>query len=319
MRTAANSQTRVYLIISLILVGLIFFRVWTTSQDQDDNNIPPPPPQLVLNNDGNSKRDPEMQLRAIEEEEEELRNLEDDRDNAIAEAEAEALAQENQEIAMALQNEEEDREILHGAEDQEIKVVETKVEDPNEKFSVNDRGYWEGLGATKGHLFDEPLAKGLLEFWKKENVGSILELGAGTGTYAKLFMENGLFVSCYDGNPSTQELSEGRCGVIDLSKPLDFVQHDWVMSLEVGEHIPAEFESIFIQNLHKLNKKGLILSWAIVGQGGTAHVNNKNNDEVKAKFYELGYTTDEEVEKDLRNKAYWGWFKNTVMVFRKNV
>jgi len=157
-----------------------------------------------------------------------------------------------------------------------------------------------------------------VEFWKKEKVENILELGAGTGTYAKLFKENGIFVSCYDGNPNTQELSEGRCGVIDLSKPLDFPQHEWVMSLEVGEHIPAEFESIFIDNLHKFNKKGLIISWAVVGQGGTAHVNNHNNDYIKAKFYALGYTTDEGAEKELRDKAFWGWFKNTVMVFRKS-
>ena len=45
------------------------------------------------------------------------------------------------------------------------------------------------------------------------------------------------------------------------------------MSLEVGEHLPKEFEDIFINNLDNNNNYGIVLSWAIKGQGGYGHYN----------------------------------------------
>ncbi len=39
-------------------------------------------------------------------------------------------------------------------------------------------------------------------------------------------------------------------------------KYDWIISLEVAEHIPAQFESIYIDNLVKHAKEGIILSWA---------------------------------------------------------
>jgi hypothetical protein len=129
--------------------------------------------------------------------------------------------------------------------------------------------------------------------------------------------EKGLFISCYDGNPSTQDLSEGRCATVDLSKPISFAQHDWVLSLEVGEHIPKEYENVFISNLKGENKEGVILSWAIEGQGGKSHVNEKSNDYIRRIFEEDGYTSDYEIEKQLRDLSTLPWFKNTIMVFRR--
>jgi len=78
-------------------------------------------------------------------------------------------------------------------------------------------------------------------------VSSVLELGAGMGQYTRALQYSGLFTSCFDGNPNTQELTEGLCGIIDLSKPINLARHDWVLSLEVGEHMPKEFEGTFIQ------------------------------------------------------------------------
>jgi len=49
----------------------------------------------------------------------------------------------------------------------------------------------------------------------------------------------------------------------------------WILSLEVAEHIPAQFESIYIDNLVKHAKEDIILSWAKLGQSGHSHVNNK--------------------------------------------
>ena len=92
---------------------------------------------------------------------------------------------------------------------------------------------------------------------------------------------------------------------------------DWVMSLEVGEHLPCEFEDNFINNLHNNNESGIILSWAIKGQGGHGHFNEQNNNYIKSKICKLGYINDIEAEEKLRKQSHLWWFKNTIMVFRK--
>lgn len=39
-----------------------------------------------------------------------------------------------------------------------------------DEFTVAERGFWKGLGATKGHVFDDRLAKAILAFLQAENV-----------------------------------------------------------------------------------------------------------------------------------------------------
>ena len=87
------------------------------------------------------------------------------------------------------------------------------------------------------------------------------------GSYVQHFKKNKLNVSGYDGNPNTPELTNNTCDVLDLSKPIKFnTPFSWVMSLEVGEHLPKKFEDIFINNLHKNNKNGIVLSWSRWGR-----------------------------------------------------
>ena len=65
------------------------------------------------------------------------------------------------------------------------------------------------------------------------------------------------------------------------------------------------------------NKYGIVLSWVVKGQGGHGHFNEQNNDYVKSKICKLGYINDIESENTLRDASGLGWFKNTIMVFRK--
>merc|ERR1712046_400924 len=77
---------------------------------------------------------------------------------------------------------------------------------------------------------------------------------------------------------------------------------DWVMSLEVAEHIPPAGTAAFVTNLHNLNRKGVIISWAIATpwQPGHRHVNNRDNHEVIKLFKMLGYTYDQESTLSIR-------------------
>ena len=181
-------------------------------------------------------------------------------------------------------------------------------------------GAWQidSVDATSEHIHDRSLADGLIKFFKYENVESIIDLGAGMGNYTDSFRNEGLFSNCYDGNPNTQKLSSGRCAIVDLSKEIKLMPHDWTLILEVGEHVPAEYEDILIQNIDKVNTKGVILSWAVEGQGGYGHINCRNNDYIKERFESLGYINDEQLENDLRDVSSLSWFKETIMVFRKN-
>ena len=107
--------------------------------------------------------------------------------------------------------------------------------------------------------------------------------------------------------------------VIDRTVDFAFTPpYDWVLCLEVCEHVPAEFENKVVANLHRANTKGIILSWAKKGQGGLGHFNEQDNEYVKGVFQSLGYHNNMFVETVLRNSVNTcSWFKDTVMVFEK--
>jgi hypothetical protein len=80
----------------------------------------------------------------------------------------------------------------------------------------------------------------------------------------------------FDGAANVEAMSYGAVRFLNAAKKVCWLPHeisDWVMSLEVGEHIDAKYESTFVDNLHRANRKGIILSWGLVGQGGHSHVN----------------------------------------------
>jgi cyclopropane fatty-acyl-phospholipid synthase-like methyltransferase len=185
-------------------------------------------------------------------------------------------------------------------------------------MEINKNGFWEGLESTTQHIYDSSLGDSLVSFFKNENATSVVDFGCGMGNYVKTFQLNNINAIGFDGNPNTPELTNNLCEILDLSIPKQFDdKFDWVMSLEVGEHLPERFEDIFIHNLHNNNKYGILLSWAIKGQGGYGHCNEQDNDYIKSKICDLGYTNDVEIENKLRNDSSLYWFKNTIMVFRK--
>ena len=89
-------------------------------------------------------------------------------------------------------------------------------------------------------------------------------------------------------------------------------------SLEVGEHLPKKYEETFFENLAKTSKEGIILSWAIPGQGGDGHFNEQPNAYVKEKMTNLGFTNNLKLEEAFRSASTLTWFQNTIMVFERN-
>jgi hypothetical protein len=183
---------------------------------------------------------------------------------------------------------------------------------------IHEKGYWIGEDVKQHHYFDPGLAGALISFLTKEKQNKSVDLGCGIGNYVQHLRNRDLCTDGYDGNPDTPMLTNKVCGVLDLStsKKLS-IEYDWVISLEVGEHIPKEYEDVFIDNLHINNKKGIILSWAIEGQPGIGHVNCRNNSYIVNKLKELSYEYDIPATNQMRQAAILPWFKETVMVFRR--
>ena len=185
----------------------------------------------------------------------------------------------------------------------------TKVHD----HEINKNGFWE-TETTRGHVYDKTLSEYLKNFFIDK---SVYDFGCGPGEYTKYFVKNGIKAVGYDGNPNTPKLSGGLCKVADLTEQHDFGKKDWVMSLEVAEHIPKEGEKAYIENLIKHCNKGIVLSWALPGQPGDGHINCQSNEYVIDLMKTHGFLLDSNVSNQLREASTEWWFKNTLMCFRK--
>lgn len=179
---------------------------------------------------------------------------------------------------------------------------------------IATRGYWLSL-TTQHHCYDASLAEQLAGLFRG---CTVVDLGCGPGQYVRCFDHHGIACEGYDGNPNTPTISGHRCQVADLTCSLDLPRtYDWVLSLEVAEHIPSQYETTFIENLDRHNSLGIVLSWATPRQGGFGHVNERENADIKKIFADLGYTNDLGDERRLRAASRLKWFKNTLMVFRR--
>jgi SAM-dependent methyltransferase len=106
----------------------------------------------------------------------------------------------------------------------------------------------------------------------------------------------------------------------DLTTPMPELpaERDLVMSLEVWEHIPEQFEDQYVANLLAFNPKHLIVSCAEPGQWGRHHYNCSGVEQVREKMAGLGYTVDEDLTAKWRKIKYLATFyrKNTLVLHR---
>ena len=180
---------------------------------------------------------------------------------------------------------------------------------------INKNGYWEDENPY--HYFDKRLSHYILDLLKRKNIKTLVDLGCGDGSYSKHFIQNSIYCELYDGNPNTEEIT-GIGKVLDLSESFDLdKKFDCVLSLEVGEHIPKEFEQKFIDNITTHSTKLLILSWAVPGQGGDGHFNERENRYIINEIEKRNFKVDFNNTVILRKQSTLDWFKHTVMVFEK--
>ena len=186
---------------------------------------------------------------------------------------------------------------------------------------TNSQGCWLNENLN-GHCYDNKLATGLLRLFSLMEVYSIADFGCGPGWYVALLRKQGYEVEGYDGNPNVEKMSsllfsDGfHCQYMDFTEESEAEEpFDVVMSLEVGEHIPVQWEDTFIKNLTRNARKYIILSWAAEGQYGDGHINNRPNSYIIELLCRQGFILNRPASVYLREQASLWWFKNTIMVF----
>lgn len=196
-------------------------------------------------------------------------------------------------------------------------------------------GFCESARASRT-LSNERIAKGLAHGLGELFSGlSVLELGCGLGQYGEYFARNHSSVRWLglDGAEGVEEATKGHVHFADLSEGippavLRLNSWDWVLSLEVGEHVPTALEPMFMHNLITHARVGVVVSWAQPGQGGRQHVNCQPTSYVTCAIERLGMAADDKLAQQLRDrvvKAPKGshlaaieasWLRRNVLVFR---
>lgn len=181
---------------------------------------------------------------------------------------------------------------------------------------ISPTGFWIEYGDEE-HYFIPELSKEINKYVKENNIKSVYDFGCGEGDYLYHLSNFDPDVRCTGFEGHTVDLKFNNVIKKDLSEPFDMPPVDLVISIEVGEHIPKEFEQIFIDNVTKSANKHIILSWAVVGQNGTGHVNCQDNDYIISEITKRGWIFDSDTTFALREKMPPIWIKNTLMIFYK--
>ena len=170
---------------------------------------------------------------------------------------------------------------------------------------------------------DKPLGNYLRDKLFKDS--SVVDLGAGLGHYGKIFTEKGSPVRSwvgYDGAMNVQSATDGLVKYMDLTQPhpadeRPCVKGDWVLSLEVAEHIPPQYTDHYLRNIRCSCTVGAVLSWARPSQtGGLGHVNTKHQEDAIKAMNRWGFVVDDEATKEAQAAASMGHFQANTIVYR---
>ena len=161
---------------------------------------------------------------------------------------------------------------------------------------------------------------------------TVVEFGAGHGCYTSFLRGRGLRVSAYDGIEGVGGLTHGLVTTADLTLRLKLPSADWVLAMEVAEHVPRmhsrskqlrsrhnkqAVEKQLLANIHRHNREGIVLSWAN-SASGHGHYNPRSNAYVVHQLAQMGYAHDVRMQDMLRaNVSNFPWFRHTLMAFRR--
>ena len=176
----------------------------------------------------------------------------------------------------------------------------------------SSHGFW---STHENHIHSTNLARFISSLLTKDR--NIYDFGCGDGFYLSTLQESGFDkLTGFEGSPSTSP-KFSNIHKQDLAELFSVPEKGHVICLEVAEHIPREYENILISNITNACHGYLIFSWAVRGQGGTCHVNCRNNDEVLEMFSSHGFVFCKELTTKARllTEDHCDWFRDTILIF----
>lgn len=188
---------------------------------------------------------------------------------------------------------------------------------------MRNTGAWEKDDIPNQHVFSLNLARWIGDFLPKDV--PLIDMGCGLGDYLWVWDKMG-FVKLIGIEGSDLEVlfRHDRNDIIvhDLTEPIKLGIEANVVALEVGEHIPSHFMQEFLNNICENTGDScyLILSWAIPGQSGYGHVNCLSNETVIREIEKRGFEFLPRETISARDciEHTASWFRNTILIFKKN-
>jgi 2-polyprenyl-3-methyl-5-hydroxy-6-metoxy-1,4-benzoquinol methylase len=172
---------------------------------------------------------------------------------------------------------------------------------------------------------DKGLLRGILGAsvrWPGALEGSPVTLGdfgGGSGHYAKWLNDTGLMHAwAYDGARGVEEITHNTVQYTNLCEPVDVQRRfDWVLCLEVAEHIPPRFTRQLLENIARHTKSVLVISWSDDDEG-IGHINVRTLEAMYAEVESVtGFKIDWSLTEDLRRASAIDYISKSVTAFRR--
>lgn len=172
------------------------------------------------------------------------------------------------------------------------------------------------------HQHSNKLMVQILKLFRKEV--PVIDLGCGHNFYISILNYAG-----YEAVTGIDAIDLGckwpLFNIGDITKKIllpwsdEFVKSKKInlLSLEVGEHLPPELSSNYLDNVCGFGGD-VLMSWAIPGQAGVGHINCRDNHWVIEEMKKRGYKLDFQKTHDLRNAVngcHCTWLMNTLMYY----
>lgn len=199
--------------------------------------------------------------------------------------------------------------------------------------SVPDKLHWQDAGGAFSEMnfmhrklygswhLDHGLVASLIRLWQPASDWNgpdgchttVVDFGAGGGHYCEFLNRTGEYCcSAYDGSPVAARHTGGAVQTQRLDEPFTLLRSfDWVLCLEVAEHIPRDAEKALLRNLRHHARKGLVLSWST--DSSSAHPNARPWADVREAVESVGFVLDVEASAHMRTTI--DWLKGAVHVF----
>ena len=162
------------------------------------------------------------------------------------------------------------------------------------------------------HYFDSVLTMALSHMFPGR---SFLDLGCGEGAYIDALRAFGHHAIGVEGNPTVIHPDIIKA---DLSERIHIPGGcDIVLCLEVGEHIPMEYEDALFDNIVDHARHSAVISWAKPGQPGNHHVNCQPQAYIFSEMKARGMKYEAIRTGTLRQYTSYGWFSENLLVFSR--